>query len=37
MAAQKRQHEEWDALMVAAAGTAEMADCELPEKFAVRA
>jgi hypothetical protein len=37
MAAEKRQHEEWDAFMVSPAGAAKMADCELLEKFAIGA
>src|SRR3954471_5810072 len=35
MAAEKRQHEEWNAIMVPAAGTAKMADCGVFEKPAV--
>jgi hypothetical protein len=37
MAVEERQHEEWNAIVVATAGAAKMADCELPEKFAIRA
>jgi hypothetical protein len=36
MAAEERQHEKRNALMVKAAGAAKMADCELSEKPAIR-
>jgi hypothetical protein len=36
MAAEERQHEEWNAVVVAPAGTAKMANCELPEKPAIK-
>src|SRR5690348_17892181 len=35
MAAEERQHEEWNAVMVAIAGATTLADCELFEEFAV--
>src|ERR1700731_781039 len=37
MAAEERQHEEWYAIVVEAAGAATLADCGFPEKPAVRA
>jgi hypothetical protein len=36
MAAEERQHEKWNAVMVQAAGAAALADCELPEKPAIK-
>jgi len=35
MAAEERQHEKWNALMVKAAGAAKMANCELLEEPAI--
>jgi hypothetical protein len=37
MAAEERQHEEWNAFVVEVAGAAEMADCGFSEEPTIRA